>query len=177
MPGENEHYGASVLHPDQIRAGKLALLFRQSSSFREVDQTAAEECAAAIMPGGFFGRLARAPYQVKCSVGFAKQEGLLQLFAVEKTSGGNGMASLVAEFLPDGELRGMVDLVIAPSCRPGLYEVTEARPLAPNPEDAMEEILAEMVADRVLDDLLNRSRPIGAEEWPEHMLFGIVSDL
>lgn len=177
MPGENEHYGVSVLHSDQIRAAKLALLFRQSSSFRQVDQAAAAQCAAANTSGGFFERLEGAPYQVKCSVGFGKQEGLLQLFAVGKASGEHGMASLVAEFLPDGELRGMVDLVIAPACQPGLYEVREARPLAPNPEDAMEEILAEMVADRVLDDLLNRSRPIGAEEWPEHMLLGIVSDL
>jgi len=90
------------------------------------------------------------------------QEGIV---AIGSRTAENWVPMVIAQLGQDGRIIGLLDLLAHPTQQPNIFSVVENEigitlfPLVPT-NDPMHGILAETMIDTIIDDVMQRSRPI-----------------
>jgi hypothetical protein len=159
----------SSLQPDHTRAEKLRRLFRRSARFLAV-HAAEDPCAKepSLLGSSFFSRVQGREYFVESRIGFGPDSTALVFFVTAAPIDGV-VPNVLLQFSPQGAVKGVVETSLSPSEEKGIFSPTEAIPLAPHHTDVFQEVLAEKVADQIIDDLLTRSKECRLEKRPAYL--------
>lgn len=149
-----------ALLPKDGRASRLSRLFRRSAFGMTVETSDGIEIEDALISKSmFFSTVRNGKYEVECQIGSAGNPNAWMVFAFAMGESDSTFPGILIEFNQDGSIDAMLEQLMLATDDPRHFKVVEVVPLYPHLEDTFVEVVAEMVADRIIDDLFTRGVP------------------
>jgi len=155
-----------VILPQNERGTRLARLFRRSALGMRIRAASDLELENVLTSKSlFFSSVGNGAYEVECQIGSGDNHDAWMIFAFAPGEADSPFPAVLIDFNQDGTIDAMIEQMLLATDDPRHFKVVSTVPLYPHLDDPFVEVVAEKVADRIIDDLFIRGVPQNPERF------------